>query len=290
MDGKEILHWVNLCIICYKIIRCIIHNRSSTSRRREDDIPSSPRSTAAVAALVVENYDVLTEILFLLPSKSLIRFLTVSKHWQSLIFDEFFTRRRHLKPQTSFLLRFCLKFDPSKSEHYEVYCLRGSRSRPDRKHYVTMYDSRSHEWKRWRMLSITGSGLYWYESIYWIRPHGRLFCFDLQRGEYNIYEAPVIPDLGRTKEYVFELKGRMYCAVLSLHPDENNLFLYRMLTNSWSRMYGVKFDRILITRIVKNNLSNFRIPGTINSEYADLLFHLPSKIMVHQLFRHDTLK
>ncbi|KAG8372329.1 hypothetical protein BUALT_Bualt12G0054800 [Buddleja alternifolia] len=344
------------------------------------DCNISSSSPISPAAIVAGNYDVLTEILILIPSKSLIRFQSVSKHWQSLIFNEFFTRRhtfRHFRrrwrqPQPSFLLRattsqffyfqpsitklvpfyfnnfgninilqscngllllecgdsdiphsskdyyvfnpttmksrnlsldisyrsrknilgFCLKFDPSKSNHYMVYCLR-SRSKPNRGYCVAVYNSRTHEWKRWWHLSISGSGLYWYKSIYWIQPQATLFCFSTPQcgGEYSIYKPPTIQFPGIRKEYVFESNGRMCCAILSLHPDKNNLFLYRMLTNSWSRMCRVKFDPTPVTFLEKN-LPNISILGTIKGEFAGkhsaLLFHVPGKIMVHQLYKSDT--
>ncbi|KAH6779483.1 hypothetical protein C2S52_010720 [Perilla frutescens var. hirtella] len=64
------------------------------------------------ATIIDGNDDLLTEILVLLPAKSLIRFQLVSKHWRSLISDESFPdlrlHQRHSRrrqPQLSFILR-----------------------------------------------------------------------------------------------------------------------------------------------------------------------------------------
>ncbi|KAK4415344.1 putative F-box protein [Sesamum alatum] len=73
-------------------------------------------SSASSAARVAGNHDILREIFLILPAKSLIRFQSVSRHWQSLIFDDpsflhshtlhhSCRRRRCSEHQPSFLLR-----------------------------------------------------------------------------------------------------------------------------------------------------------------------------------------
>ncbi|KAL2232856.1 F-box protein At5g07610-like [Sesamum indicum] len=75
--------------------------------------PKSPRSVEIISG----NDDLLLEIILLLPPKTLVRFQSVSRHWQSLIFAASFGRQhtrlhhcRRPKPQPSFLLRNVLRF------------------------------------------------------------------------------------------------------------------------------------------------------------------------------------
>ncbi|GFP82040.1 F-box protein at5g07610 [Phtheirospermum japonicum] len=67
---------------------------------------SKRSETRTSAEIIADNDDLLLEtILLRLPAEPLIRFQLVCKHWQSLISEPSFSRRRHLKPQSSFIFR-----------------------------------------------------------------------------------------------------------------------------------------------------------------------------------------
>ncbi|XP_058202903.1 F-box protein At5g07610-like [Rhododendron vialii] len=103
-------------------------SRSSVTTNPIISRASSKISPAA--EVIANNVDLLAQILLLLPAKSLIRFKSVSKQWESHISDFRFAAkhsRRNPIPPASGLFLFC-KFD--KHEHTESVSLQGYPNRP----------------------------------------------------------------------------------------------------------------------------------------------------------------
>ncbi|XP_058206873.1 F-box protein At5g07610-like isoform X1 [Rhododendron vialii] len=75
-----------------------------TSKRRKVDTSCTSSDHSRAVEVVVSNEDLLTEILFLVPAKPLLKFKSVSKHWHSLISQPQFGSNHTCRNPTSLLI------------------------------------------------------------------------------------------------------------------------------------------------------------------------------------------
>ncbi|KAI3470754.1 hypothetical protein Pfo_027417 [Paulownia fortunei] len=143
----------NRKIINVRILKPLSLPLFSSKKKKMDGKRSS--TTTASTVVIANNNNVLMEIL-LLPSRSLIRFKSVSKHWYSLIsvasFSHLHTLRHyHRKPQPSFLLHAA----PSQFFYFSPTNMDGTGSTPS-KAIIEASDPYSlHHWDHLGMILIS---------------------------------------------------------------------------------------------------------------------------------------
>ncbi|GFZ15159.1 hypothetical protein Acr_24g0013490 [Actinidia rufa] len=94
----------------------LIQDASIGSKHNITSLSSMPEYTSS-ADKVAANNDLLTEILIRLPARSLMRFKSVSKHWLSLIIDQFFVLCRNPDSSTVSGLYYCTRLGPVLSQN-----------------------------------------------------------------------------------------------------------------------------------------------------------------------------
>ncbi|XP_058206865.1 F-box protein At5g07610-like isoform X2 [Rhododendron vialii] len=79
-------------------------DKKSTNKRRKTDMSCISSEHSQAVEVVVANEDLLREILFHVPAKSLLKFKSVSKHWRSLISDSLFASNHACRNSSSSLI------------------------------------------------------------------------------------------------------------------------------------------------------------------------------------------
>ncbi|PON92419.1 F-box domain containing protein [Trema orientale] len=264
---------------------------TKTSRKATVSGRATPPHSAEIIA---SNDDLLSEILFRLPIKALVKFKSVSKHWRSLISDPKFALRRNTnpnpnpasglfvkrssRPEFDFVnlgrnpksissrgpfrslnfaddlsvgvgivqscngLMLCstnqapesreyfvynptvnryatlppfsptaknlsrsrfgvnLAFDPSRSPHYNVVCVRRAGTRFDQ-FRIEIYSSETRRWRPCAGLFTVNSldcrfdgGVFWNGSLHWMSTFGDSVYFDVEEEKLSTMPMPPLPD------------------------------------------------------------------------------------------------
>ncbi|KAL8041079.1 hypothetical protein ABFX02_10G142600 [Erythranthe guttata] len=338
--------------------------------------PKRPHSRRS-AEIIAGNDDLLTELILLhLPATSLLRFKSVSKHWQTLISAPSFVRQHathrgggnspplfifrsnshqffYFNPATKTLRRqkfyhryrhtrilqstnglmllecrkskygqkhyavynpttrwsrtlidakrknkaaisgVCLVFDPSRSPHYKIVCVRSGKNWEYSNPTIDIYDSQSRTWNyRLHFTPIKikfSSGIYRNDCIYWIRPTSRSYYYNLRTDA----EGKMMNNLPRiktpwrrngetNKNYVMESNGHVHIICTYVGPEFKSMFVYELSEDNsgWYDKYRVDLGRISSVLAEKNDpVELVGIVRREREEDSSVLLHSPGRII-----------
>ncbi|KAG8372338.1 hypothetical protein BUALT_Bualt12G0055800 [Buddleja alternifolia] len=181
-----------------------------------------------------------------------------------------------------------LVFDPSKSPHYKVVCLRKGRYFGLNEYMVVkVYDSETHTWKHYGKDHITDkqfwNDIYLDNEIYFIKPSLKTFCLyvrddDMWENLRRSYSFTC--SVGVDKHHIIESNGSIYGVDVLFRESGNSFSVLGLLNDGcWYIMCNATYNHCG---------SAFCILGTIirGKKEGDsiLLFHVPGKIMVYRFY------
>lgn len=218
------------------------------------------------------------------------------------------TKQYTLLPQITGHIALSLVFDPSKSPHYKVFCLRGNSSNfvssDSELYHIEVYSSNEGLWRR--VVSVPSSllpflefsySVFWNGAIHWYGPR-TLDClsFDINQEEIKILPLPnldhededPIPD-PRTLRYLEESRGNLYFIEVN-DQSSSNIPVYEMERNSssWFLKYNVDLEPLAAAfpEMIKTEHYNnrqiyaFSVIGFVKKETdaeSYIVLHIPNK-------------
>jgi F-box interacting protein len=194
-----------------------------------------------------------------------------------------------------------LAFDPSKSPNYQVVCVRSSA--------VSLYSYQieiySSETRAWRLCGspfvapfdmVFDSAVFWNEAVHWLSPSGSALCFDVDKEV--VRTMPSLPGSDawgkRRFRYFGESGGHLHLIeVYGCRTTQFKVFEMASDCSRWFVKYEVDLGSIVVAfpEIVRDFLDPldscyyaFVIVFVVtNEEEAELLLHLPGKIISYNL-------
>lgn len=197
-----------------------------------------------------------------------------------------------------------LAFEPSKSPHYNLICVRSS-VESIYQHQIEIYSSETRSW------SIHGSpfiapydmvfdsGVYWNRSIHWISPRGNSLRFDFTSG--NINSMPPVPILERwnTRRFRYFGESKGYLHLIEIYGTRETQFKILEMEKDYSRWivrYQVDLGGLVSAypEMVRNSCESsyyafiilllIREENKVDEEDdSSLLIHIPGKIIYFDL-------
>ncbi|WMV31103.1 hypothetical protein MTR67_024488 [Solanum verrucosum] len=154
-----------------------------------------------------------------------------------------------LETENSKIHGISLAFDPAKSPHYKVICVRDSVSSPQ--HYqIEIYPAQTGPWRLSGDPFIAdvnfSKGVYWNGSIYWISTSGNLTClyYNLDFERLGVMPMPHFPDdQGTTITYFGESCGHLHLTKISFYTIRFDVYEMRRDDSEWFVKYKVDFER-----------------------------------------------
>ncbi|KAJ0235297.1 F-box protein [Hirschfeldia incana] len=227
------------------------------------------------------------------------------------------TKQKTLLPQISGHVALSLAFDPSKSPHYKVFCLRKSFSSVSSVYsvssdlyHIEVYSSNEGPWRR--LVSVPSFPLpqpitdlsntntvFWNGAVhwFWFCPNSRdCLSFDINTEEIKTLPLPFLdyqdyeetPDVG-TLRFTEESKGNLYFIEVN-DLGSSDLPVYEMERNSssWSLKYHVDleplaaaFPEMIRTEYYTDRkIYSFSVIGFIKGETdaeSYIVLHIPNK-------------
>ncbi|XP_062159187.1 F-box protein At5g07610 [Alnus glutinosa] len=195
-----------------------------------------------------------------------------------------------------------LAYDPSKSAHYQVVCVHSSTASV----YVYQIEIYSSETRAWRPCGSTfvapfdivfDSGVFWNGAVHWLSPSGSALCFDVDK-EVLLRKMPSLPGSDawgkRRFRYFGESGGHLHLVeVYGSRTTQFKVFEMARDYSRWFVKYEVDLSSIVVAfpEIVRDFLDPrdscyyaFIIVFVVtNEEEAELLLHLPGKIISYNL-------
>ncbi|XP_010050919.1 F-box protein At5g07610 [Eucalyptus grandis] len=196
-----------------------------------------------------------------------------------------------------------LAFDPSKSSHYDVVCVR---STVESAYYyqIEIYSSRDRGWR------LSGSpfvapfdmvfdnGVFWNGGVHWISPTGASLCFDVKKEQFRTMpRLPISENRGcRRFRYFGESHGHLhFFEIYGSRTAQFKIFELEKDYSGWFVKYHVELDSIVsaFPEVVRNymdpdymNYYAFVMLHLVregNNEESSLLVHLPGKILTYNV-------
>ncbi|CAA0401293.1 F-box protein [Arabidopsis thaliana] len=173
------------------------------------------------------------------------------------------TKQYTLLPQIAGHIALSLAFDPSRSPHYKVFCLRGrsnnsfSSASDSELYHIEVYSSNEGLWRRVVPVPTSPStfiefsySVFWNGAVNWYGFSSRdCLSFDINTQEIKILPLPdhehedePLPD-PRTLMFLDESQGNLYYIEVN-NQSSSNLRVYEMESNSssWSVKYNVDLE------------------------------------------------
>ncbi|CAH8388076.1 unnamed protein product [Eruca vesicaria subsp. sativa] len=233
------------------------------------------------------------------------------------------TKQKTLLPQIIDHFAVSLAFDPSKSPHYKVFCLKrtSTSSVSSVLYHLEVYSSNEGPWRRLASLpsfalphTVTGlsnlsNTVFWNGAVYWFwfGPHSRdCLSFDINTEEIKTLPLPFLdheeypPDVG-TLRFVEESRGNLYFIEVN-DLSSSDLPVYEMNRNgsSWFLKYHVDLETLAATfpEMIRTEyytyrrIYSFSIIGFVKGETdveSYIVLHIPNKA-VKYYFINKTFK
>lgn len=218
------------------------------------------------------------------------------------------TKQYTLLPQITGHIALSLAFDPSKSPHYKVFCLRGrsnnsvSSASDSELYHIEVYSSNEGLWRRVDPALTSPStfiefsySVFWNGAVHWYGLSSRdCLSFDISKEEIKILPLPdlddeeaLLPD-PRTLRFLDESRGNLYYIEVN-DQSSSDLPVYEMERNSssWSMKYNVDLEPLaaafpeMITEDYTNRrIYAFSVIGFVKEETdaeSYILLHIPNK-------------
>ncbi|KAL3745821.1 hypothetical protein ACJRO7_014863 [Eucalyptus globulus] len=196
-----------------------------------------------------------------------------------------------------------LAFDPSKSSHYDVVCVR---STVESAYYyqIEIYSSRD---RGWRLSGspfvapfdmVFDSGVFWNGGVHWISPTGASLCFDVKKEQFRTMpRLPISENRGcRRFRYFGESHGHLhFFEIYGSRTAQFKIFELEKDYSGWFVKFHVELDSIVsaFPEVVRNymdpvymNYYAFVMLHLVregNNEESSLLVHLPGKILTYNV-------
>lgn len=232
------------------------------------------------------------------------------------------TKQNTLLPRIIDHVALSLAFDPSKSPHYKVFCLRrGSNSSfasDSDLYHIEVYSSDEGPWRR--VVSVPsftlpptvielGTTVFWNGAVHWFGHSSRdCLSFDIDQEEIKILPLPNLdnqeeeapPDIG-TLRFLDESRGILYYIEVN-DLSSSNFPVYEMERggSSWSLKHNVDleplaaaFPEIIRTEYYTDRrIYAFSVIGIVKEETnaeSYILLHVPNKVVKYN-FKDKTFK
>ncbi|XP_073153581.1 F-box protein At5g07610-like [Henckelia pumila] len=148
----------------------------------------------------------------------------------------------------------CLAFDPLKSPHYKVVCVKGKEDSIF-EYVLEVYDSRNHAWSSFgapfTALPNTQfcNGIYMNDGIYWIKPRAKSCFLDLEKGSVETLPTIKFPrrKAGEShKNFVIESNGHIHCVSLYLHAKMKSVYVFELFEDNscWVETFRAELNLI----------------------------------------------
>lgn len=195
-----------------------------------------------------------------------------------------------------------LAYDPSNSANYQVVCVRSSAvSVCD--YQIEIYSSETRAWRPCGSPFVApfdmvfDSGVFWKGAVHWLSPSGSALCFDVDK-EVLLRTMPSLPGSDawgkRRFRYFGESGGHLHLVeVCGSRTTQFKVFEMASDYSRWFVKYEVDLGLIVVAfpEIVRNFIDPcdscyyaFAIVFVVtNEEEAELLLHLPGKIISYNL-------
>ncbi|KAL7108628.1 hypothetical protein ACP275_06G124300 [Erythranthe tilingii] len=196
-----------------------------------------------------------------------------------------------------------LAFDPAKSPHYNVVCVRRLQSDSGEYRYqFAVYSSEKGPWRKWGdpYTAEVGfeKGVYWNGAIHWISNGTANSCyFDLERRALEIMPMPPIPDEWdwRRKSYFGESCGHLHYVEFFGAQIKFDVHEMKMDHSEWFVKYRVDLSRVVdaYPEMIRDYFDPtdwyyyaFTIFNLVRGEREEdsfLALHIPGKVVRYNL-------
>lgn len=198
-----------------------------------------------------------------------------------------------------------LAFDPSRSLHYKVVCVRST----DSSSYDYQIEVYSSEDGAWRLSGtpfvapfdmVFDNGVFWNGAIHWISPSRSSLCFDVDKEQIGTVPFPRIPVsrnyFTRRFRYFGESNGHLhFFEIYGSQTTRFKVFELEKGTSQWFMKYEVELDSIVrrFPEMVRDHVD----PREVKHYYAfvvlllvsdgngdtSMLIHVPGKILSYKI-------
>ncbi|KFK25147.1 hypothetical protein AALP_AA8G071900 [Arabis alpina] len=234
------------------------------------------------------------------------------------------TKQNTLLPRIIDHVAISLAFDPSKSPHYKVFCLK---SVPDSNlFYIEVYSSNEGPWRR--VVSVPsftlpptvmefGNTIFWNDAVLWYGRRSRdCLSFDIYQEKIKIVPLPYLdhqeeeeeeeeedgpPDVGRTLRFLDESRGNLYYTeVYDLSSSKFPVYEMERDGSNWSLKHNVDLEplaaafpeMIRTEHYTDRPIYAFSVIGIVKEETnaeSYILLHIPNQVLKYN-FRNKTFK
>ncbi|XP_015891117.3 F-box protein At5g07610 [Ziziphus jujuba] len=212
---------------------------------------------------------------------------------------------------------FNLAFDPSKSTHYKVVCVRNIDHSNQQYYQIEIYSSATRTWK----LSggpldapfdigssnhgNSGDGVFWNGAVNWISKRHSLLYFNLEEEQLNEMPLPFNPEISNTSFMYFGesrdhlhlitvFKGKTEFDVYEMERDYSNWFVkFRVDLSEVASVYPQRNTgaRLHLEEGLRNNFF-FRVMSVVRCEIEEesyMVLHIQKGVIVYY-FKTNTFK
>ncbi|XP_051138135.1 F-box protein At5g07610-like isoform X2 [Andrographis paniculata] len=186
-----------------------------------------------------------------------------------------------------------LAFDPLKSPHYKIVCVRTTRRRSSllwrswwRRCQIEVYESDTGAWKLHEETILAPSNTHFHQGIYWNGGiHWNKIFFDLHGNCVRKHPEVLIPDDPRTVKFCDYVESNDYLHYVVYLPEEKSVMVFELLSDysSWTLKYHINLD------IFSRPLSVLSMIRRESEEDDMLILHKPGMIMAYR-FRDKSVE
>ncbi|KAL4614257.1 hypothetical protein ACB092_07G041100 [Castanea dentata] len=200
-----------------------------------------------------------------------------------------------------------LAFEPSKSPHYQVICVRSTKV--SMYYYqIEVYSSKTRTWRTSGSPFVApfdivfDNGVFCNGAVHWISPSGSAVYYDIERERVEKMPTLVEGRCKRRYRYFGESNGHMHLVdICGVRTTKFKVFEMEWDYSKWFVKYEVDLDEMVATfpEMVRDYLDpcdSFYYAFVIvfvvrneNEEESSLLLHIPGKIISYN-FRDKTFK
>ncbi|KAJ0099781.1 hypothetical protein Patl1_20710 [Pistacia atlantica] len=206
---------------------------------------------------------------------------------------------------------FNLAFDPLKSPHYTIICVKNCNNFEDDSYQIDIFSSKTRTWRLSRATFIVSyyasftDGVYWNGSIHWINEQGPSLHFNIDKEEVQEMSVPPIPDgqywrsfyyLGVSRDHLHLIENYAPCAALfNVYEMENDYSGWFIKYRVDLRQAATTFPEMIRSHINPEHIQHYKI-STIcvvreeNEEESYLVVHIPGKSNLHESVLFNTEK
>lgn len=181
-----------------------------------------------------------------------------------------------------------LAFDPLKSPHYKIICVKAAKRRSSslwrswwRRCQIEVYESNTSTWKLCGEPFLAppdvafDHGIYWKGGIHW-----RGIFFDLHDSVVGKHPGVVVPgDTGIENFYENYIESNGYLHNIAHFPERKLIMVFELQSDysEWSLKYHINLDG------ASGQLSVLSIVRRESEEDSILVLHEPGKVMAYKL-------